>query len=141
MQLPAQPYNDVAQTFAKVRPGEAAIDLLTYGLLTYDPKQRSSATETLKQRYFTSGVRSERPRSHAAFLKDEMPHASLAKRQHVGVSKLAVYGGAGGNGASRSSTQTHPAPNNLGEGTGTDAPQNIRLPSPRDVTAAGARMC
>ena len=138
VQLPAQPYNDVAQTFAKVRPGEAAIDLLTYGLLTYDPKQRSSATETLKQRYFTSGVRSERPRSHAAFLKDEMPRAS--ERQQVGVSRPTVYGGAVGNGASRSSTQTHQAPNQ-GEGTGTDAPQTIRLPSPRYVTAAGARMC
>ena len=64
VELPKQPYNDLAALFARVGLAESGLQLLN-ALLTYDPAQRITAARAAHHPYVVSmEPRAERPRSH-----------------------------------------------------------------------------
>jgi len=123
IQLPNQPYNDLAQRFAKAKPGDAALQLLD-ALLTYDPRQRITADAAIAHAYINSVAhmpKAERPTSHL--------------RTCVGLSSASP---------NSSSTNKRPAAGDLHvplAARSRAAPAAVRVPSPQDVTVAAGRLC
>lgn len=63
--LPDQPFNELAHTFARLRPTETTLQLLD-GLLTYDPTQRLDAAAAAGHAWFRESPRPVSPAALAA---------------------------------------------------------------------------
>jgi cyclin-dependent kinase 10 len=140
LDLPEQPYNDLAVRFSKVRPGEAALDFLN-ALLTFDPHQRASAASAATHAYLTGSTpRAERPHSHMK------PGAQLSGRRG-GIKRPRLSAGAAEPDAMAPATGTALAPAPAPRPPATlpvpeaTLEERTRIPSPCDVAAWGARLC